>query len=201
MRRQIYPYLPPMPSAREQDYQLAYESLHGDSSAWETLYQNAFSFVLHEVKRFDDQNVFSPGDHYDNTDEPFARCYEQLDRYQGLSRFQRWVLGYAKNIMRSRRSKCFTAQRNQYLLQRMEQSRAIYLDPLTFLLRLERDQFLWMAFYQLSSTDQIILRRRVFCNTPPRQLAKELQLTRKQVLQRYEDALLAVQHHFLRLYR
>lgn len=42
--------------------------------------------------------VLGPDDYCEIADEAFALCYEQLDRYQGLSQFSGWVGGYSKNI-------------------------------------------------------------------------------------------------------
>lgn len=201
MRKRGYQYVPPLPAARENDYRLAFEALHGAAGAWDALYEEAYPFVLREVKRFDDRHFFADGDHEEITDEAFERCYEQLERYQGLSRFQRWVLGYAKNIMRNRRRRQLTARRNQYLMWTMEASRKGSLDPLYILIRLERDQCLWSAFYQLPDPDQTILFQRLFLNVPPKRIAKELQLTRKQIAQRYEEALVVVRWRFIRSYR
>lgn len=44
--------------------------------------------------------VLGPDDYCEIADEAFALCYEQLDRYQGLSQFSGWVGGYSKNITR-----------------------------------------------------------------------------------------------------
>ena len=200
MRKTLCPYLPSRPSPREQDYQLAYDALHGDQAAWNTLYLEAFDFVVNAAKRFDEQHFFAACDYADIAGEAFSKCYEHLERYQGLSRFQGWVFGYAKNIMRSRRRAQLTARRNRSLLENMASSQSRHLDPLYLLIRLERDQCLWTAFYQLPLSEQVILYRRVFFNTPPRELAKEFQLTRKQVLQHYESALFKLRWNYLHLY-
>ncbi len=68
------------------------------------------------------------------------------------------------------------------------------------LIELERDQCLWTAFYQLNEKDQEIIYRRVFFNTPLREIAGKLQLNRKKVLQRYENGLLILRWNFHRLY-
>lgn len=201
IQKRIYTYSPFVLSMRERDHQLAYEASRGNQDSWDTLYRESFSFVKSEVRKFDYQHFFCSSDYDDITDEAFTKCFEHLERYQGLSRFQRWVLGYAKNIMRNRRSTQLTAYRNRYLLEELEKSHVVYLDPQYFLIRLERDQNLWTAFSQLPLPGRTILYRRLFFNTPPRELAKELRLTRKEVLQHYESTLLLFRWHFQRLYQ
>ena len=194
-------YVPPEASARERDHQLAQEALQGNQEAWSALYQGAFAYVINMVMRFDCQQFFCACDYYDVVDKAFAKCYAHLYRYQGLSRFRRWVLGYAKNIMRNRRRAQLTAQRNEYLLKSIAMSQYCHWDPLRILIRLERDQNLWTAFHQLSALEREIVYWRVFHNTPPRMLAKEFQLTRKQVLTYYDDSLCKLRWNFCRLYQ
>lgn len=201
MKKQRFIYVPPAPSMRERDYQLAYFALHGDEDAWDTLYQDSYTLVVNAVKKFDYQCFFSLDDYYDITDEAFDRCCEQLDRYQGLSRFHRWVLGYAKNIMRNRRRSQRTALRNQYLLECAAESQFRGSDPLYILVHLERARYLWAAFFDLDEAEQYVIFQTVFFNTPPRTLAKKLFLTRNQVLQVYSDACFKLRWNFLRQYR
>lgn len=201
MRKQRFIYVPPVPSMRERDYQLAYLALCGDEEAWNALYQDSFAFVINAVKQLDDQHMFSYDDYYDMTDEAFGRCYEQLDRYQGLSRFRRWVLGYAKNIMYNRRRAQSTALRNQYLLECAAECQFRGSDPLYILIYLERAQYLWNAFFGLEKAEQYVIFQTVFFHTPPRTLAKNLLLTRKQVLQLYSEACLKLRWNYVRQYR
>lgn len=201
MQKHRFIYTPSAPSMREWDYHLAYLALCGDEDAWNTLYEDSFTSVVRAVKSFDDKRSFSHDDYYEIVDEAFARCYEQLNRYQGLSRFHRWVFDYAKNIMRGRLRAQSTAQRNQYLLACAAQSQFSGSDPLQILLYLERAQYLWNAFFDLDQTEQYVVFQTVFFNTPPRTLARELLLTRRQVLQSYSDACLKLRWNYLRQYR
>lgn len=201
MQKKSDPYKPPFSSGRERDYRLAQDALYGNEDAWDTLYQDSHGYVINAAKNFDCQRLFCACDYEDIADEAFAKCHEQLERYQGLSRFRNWVAGYAKNIMRNRRRRQLTARRNRYLLENIAESQFRRLDPLLVLIRLERDQFLWEAFYQLTASEQTILYERIFFNTPPRALAKDLNLTKRQVLEHYETARFKVRWQFLRLYR
>ena len=56
--------------------------------------------------------VLGPDDYCEIADEAFALCYEQLDRYQGLSQFSGWVGGYSKNITRTRCRQVLTGLRD-----------------------------------------------------------------------------------------
>lgn len=201
MRKQHFIYVPAAPSMREQDYQLACSAQCGDEDAWNILYQDSFTFVINAVKNFDYQHFFSSDDYYDITDEAFIKCYEQLDRYQGLSRFHRWVFGYAKNIMYNRHRAQTTVLRNRYLLECAAESQFRGSDPLYILIYLERARYLWNAFFGLDETKRYIVSQIVFFNVPPRTLAKKLLLTRKQVLQLYADACLKLRWNYLRQYR
>ena len=194
-------YNPPHTSARERDYQLAQSALNGDMAAWETLYEKSVLWVPGAVEKADPQHCFSRWDYQDIADEALSRCYAQLERYQGLSQFHWWVLGYAKNILRNRRQAQLTRSRYQYLLAWAADETSFRHDPLWILLRLERDQYLWDAFFQLEPLDQAIVHQRVFFQTSYRTLARQVQLTRNQVRQHYEDALNAIRWNFLRRYR
>lgn len=155
--------LPP----QEQDYLLATEALRGDSHAEDTLYLGSVSFVVNAARKYDVQKWFSPSDYPDIADEAFAKCYEHLERYQGLGRFRNWVLGYAKNIMRNRWRKQCTARRNQSLLESLATSQLRHLDPLILLVWLELNRYLWDTFYRLTALEQRIIYQCVFCGTPP----------------------------------
>ena len=172
-------YTPPVLSARERDYLLAGDVLNGDEDAWDLLCQDVFPWVVRGVRQADWAQAFTAWDYQDITGEALARCYEQLERYQGRSRFRRWVLGYAKNILLCRRQRLLTQQRNRYLLERMAAERARCRDPLQLLLCLERDQCLWEAFSRLDATDRTIVYHRVFFQTAFKTLAERCQLTQR----------------------
>lgn len=182
MRKRNCTYSPPAPSPVERDYQLARQALCGDTGAWDTLHLEAFDFVVNAARKCGDPNFFGDSEYFDIASEAFAKCYEHLERYRGLGRFRSWVLGYAKNIMRNRRSRQYTVWRNQYLLECIVQSQSRNLDPLHLLLQLERNQFLWEAFYLLSPQEQIVLYQHVLFQTSTKKLAKALQLTRSSTL-------------------
>ena len=190
--------VPPSAPARERNHQLARLALGGDGRAWDLLYEKAIRSVPAAVRRADFQHFFSDWDYQDITDEALARCYDHLERYRGLSQFQWWVLGYAKNILRNRIQRQLTHWRNQSLLERAADQHALCQDPLRLLLRLERDQFLREAFYQLPPQDQALVYQRVFFQTAYATLAKSAQLTRDQVRRRCQDALNAIRWIFLR---
>lgn len=191
----------PIVQARDYDYALAKAALQGDADAWETLYDNSWQFVLQTARQSDQLHLLAPDDYEDVTEEAFEKCYEHLERYQGLSRFRRWVAGYVKNLIRNRCARKQTVRRNQYLLENIVRSRLSQQDPLFILIRLERDQNLWEAFFLLPRIEQRIVVSILFHRIPPRQIAKNLQLTRKQVLQYYDGALFKIRWHFIRLYR
>ena len=157
--------VPPSAPARERNHQLARLALGGDGRAWDLLYEKAIRSVPAAVRRADFQHLFGDWDYRDITDEALTRCYDHLERYRGLSQFQWWVLGYAKNILRNRIQRQLTRRRNQSLLERAAERHALCQDPLRLLITLERDQFLWEAFYQLTPLDQVIVYQRVFFQT------------------------------------
>ena len=187
--------------ARDLDFALAQQALSGDVSAWNELYIVAHPLVLKSVQSADYHNLLTHDERIDITDEAFKRCYEQLNRYQGLSRFHRWVTGYAKKLLQNLYSRKATVRRNQYLLKCITESQARNQNPLLILIQLERNQFLWEAFYQLTDTEQNIVYCILFLRFSPRKISKMVQLTRKQVLQAYNDALFKIRWQFLRLYR
>lgn len=201
MIKQIHSNQFPVVHARDQDLILAKAVLQGDMDAWDTLYENSWKFVLQTAREADYRRLLTPDDYDDVTDEAFTKCYEHLERYQGLSRFCRWVAGYVKNLIRSRCSRKQTASRNQYLLEDIIRSQFNRQDPLLILIRSERDQILWEVFYQLPKMEQDIVLSILFYQCPPRQIAKSFQITKKQGLQYYKSALFKIRWHFTRRYR
>lgn len=162
MKKQKFIYTPAVLSMRERDERLVHLVLCGNEDAWNTLYQEAVPWVICAVRGFDRQNFFPDDEHKDIVDEAFTRCYGQLERYQGRSRFRRWVFGYAKNIMYQRRSAQLTAYRNQYLLECAAESQYRGSDPLYILIHLEQVRHLWNAFYMLNKIERRIIFQRVF---------------------------------------
>ncbi len=196
------PYGIPSPrqSLRNADYETARRILAGEAELWGDLSAGAETAARSAAIAADPQRLLSPGDYQEIAAEAMARCYAQLERYEGRSRFRRWVCGYAKNLTRNRCSRQLTAQRNQHLLRAAVRERGLCLDPLQILIRLERDQSLWAAFYALDNIQRIILQQRIFCNTAPKVLAKQLHLTRRQVLEEYDRGLFALRWYFTRAY-
>lgn len=182
------------------DYERVQEVLQGAEEPWEQLYKNAYQKVLGFARQTDWKNILQPQDYDEIVDEAFARCYEHLDRYRGESRFSTWVGGYAKNIARNRCSRQQTRLRNKGHLEDLARNQMANSDPYFVLLRYERDNCLWGAFFDLDETDQEIVKRRVLENDAPRQIARELQMTRKEVLNRYECAKVTMRRLFLYYY-
>lgn len=193
-------YTPPRISQQELDFQQVQEIMKGAEELWEPLYSASYHMVLQCAAKADYSHLLGPPDYRDITDEAFALCYAQLERYRGRSRFSRWVGGYAKNITRNRCSRERTRRRNQRLLEDAADARMDGCDPLLILIRLERDQCLWRAFYELSETDRRIVESRLFENTAPRAIARELDMTRREVLRRYDAALVSLRWNFNRYY-
>ncbi len=187
-------------SRREQDHQQVQRILAGEEALWEPLYEEARAKVLWAARSTDYQRLLSEYEYQEITDEAFMRCYVQLDRYEGRSRFAYWVCGYARNLTRNRCSRRLTQLRNQKLLEDAARDRGIYCDPLWIMIRLEREECFWAAFFALESTDREILSQRILYQTAPKVLARSLKLTRREVIQRYEDARWALRRKFMRLY-
>lgn len=139
-------------------------------------------------------------DYDDIVDEAFARCYEHLDRYRGESRFSTWVCGYVKNIARDRCSRQQTRLRNKGHLENLTRTQMAACDPYFVLLRCERENCLWHAFYDLDEVDREIVIRRVFEDDAPRLIAKDLNMTRKEVLHRFEHAKVTMRQLYLYYY-
>lgn len=103
--------------------------------------------------------------------------------------------------MRNRWRKQCTARRNQSLLERLATSQLRHLAPLILLVRLERNRYLWDTFYRLTALEQQIIYQCVFAARRPVPPPERLQLTRKHVLQHYEDTRVTLRWNYLRLYR
>ena len=144
-------YTYPATDRRKQDYQLVQNILQGAEGLWDSLYAASYSTVINCARDEDYLKMLGPADYHEIADEAFARCYTQLERYRGLSRFCYWVGGYARNITKNRYSKEQTKQRNHILLVNAAKRHMKNYDPLPIIVRLERDQCLWKAFNDLST--------------------------------------------------
>ena len=146
------------------------------------------------------KNLLLPQDYDDITNEAFARCYEHLNRYRGESRFSTWVGGYAKNIARNRCSRRQTLLRNKGHIEDLARNQMTACDPYFVLLRCERDNCVWRAFFELGEADQEIVRRMVFENDAPKLIARDLHMTRKEALNRFTHAKVTMRRLFLYYY-
>lgn len=196
----IYQYTVSQVSLREYDFQQVQKILNGAQELWDPLYQASYEIVVQCAVKTDHNRLLKSDDYRDITDEAFTTCYTQLDRYKGWSRFSYWVGGYAKNITRNRCARELTKIRNQKLLENAAICQMAYCDPLLTLIRLEQDQFLWKAFFDLPAIDQKIVAARIFKNTAPKTLAHDLQLSRKEILMRYNLAIIVLRLHYRRYY-
>ena len=187
-------------SSAQEDYEQVQKILHGAEELWEQLYRNAYPIVHCSARQSDWNHLLLPQDYDDITDEAFARCYEHLSRYRGESRFSTWVGGYAKNIARNRCSRQQTRLKNKGHLEELARNQMAACDPYFVLLRCERDNCVWRAFFDLDEADQEIVRRRAFEDTAPRLIAKDLNMTRKEVLHRFEYAKVTMRHLYLYYY-
>ena len=142
--------------------------------------------------------MLGPDDYCEIADEAFALCYEQLDRYQGLSQFSGWVGGYSKNITRTRCRQVLTGLRYRRQLYEVSTGRMRDWDPLWILIRLERYYCLWKAISDISETSQRILEARILEKLSLRAIAQELNLTQREVKTRYEATCNVVRTRFLR---
>lgn len=187
-------------SGGQEDYEQVQEILHGAEDLWEQLYRNAYPIVRSFAWQSDWKRLLLSQDYDDIVDEAFARCYEHLERYRGESRFSTWVCGYVKNIVRDRCSRQQTRLRNKGHLEDLARNQMAACDPYFVLLRCERDNCLWHAFYDLDKVDQEIVIRRVFEDDAPRLIAKDLNMTRKEVLHRFEHAKVTMRQLYLYYY-
>ena len=187
-------------SGQQEDYEQVQAILQGTEELWEPLYKNAYRRVRSCARKTDWRNLLLPQDYDDIADEAFARCYEHLDRYRGESRFSTWVGGYAKNIARNRCARQQTQLRNKGHLEDLARNQMATCDPYFVLLRCERDNCLWRAFFDLDEVDQEIVRRRLFENDASRLIARDLHMTRKEVLNRFDHAKVTMRRLFLYYY-
>lgn len=182
------------------DFERVQEILQGAEEPWEQLYKNAYQSVHSCARQSDWKHLLLSKDYDDIVDEAFTRCYEHLERYRGESRFSTWVGGYARNIARNRCSRQQTRLKNKGHLEDLARNQMAACDPYFVLLRCERDNCLWRAFFDLDEVDQEIVRRRVFEDDAPRLIAKDLHMTRKEVLNRFEYAKVTLRQLFLYYY-
>lgn len=188
-------------SRREQDYQKVQAFLEsGDRLLWEELYADAYQTAYRCAENADFRQLLGEADYREITDEAFAKCCEQLDRYRGWSRFSTWVGGYSKNITRNRCRKVLTGLRYRRELYEASTGRMIGWDPLWVLLRLERDSCLWEALGDISEESRQMLEAIALEKLPPRTAARELGMTQKELKERLEAACNVVRRRFLRYY-
>lgn len=166
---------------RQQDYCSVQKILAGNKSLWDTLYNNAYGIVLRCAVNADYNHLLCFSDYRDATDEAFALCLQQLARYQGLSRFAYWVGGYARNLIRTRRTRELTRIRKQDHLLQTVVNDMWGCDPLIILIQAERNQCLQNAFFDLDSIEQKILWNQIVLKISTRKVAQELKISSKDV--------------------
>lgn len=185
---------------RQQDYQQVQEILAGNKQPWEHLYNSAYRTVIQCAKKADTIHLLSSGDYQDAVAQAFYLCLEQLSQYQGISRFAYWVGGYARNIIRNRCKRERTKIRNQSLL---KQSAVLHIykgNPLQILIYLEKCQCLQQAFTMLPPLEQKIVCSMILDNVTPRTIAREIKLSRKETMFRYQTAIVFLRKQFIHYY-
>lgn len=185
---------------KEQDFDMARRILQGETELWTALCQGAEAEALYAARGTDANGLLPPHEYEEIAQEALGRCYDQLDRYQGRSRFIYWVRAYARHLTLNHCARQRTRMRNKRLLEAAAREQGRYSDPLCVLLRLERDRALWAAVDTLDPVDREILLGRVLYNRSPKMLGKALDLPRRQVLRQYEDAVIAVRMRFFWFY-
>ena len=183
-----------------EDYEQVQKILQGAADLWGELYENAYKKVHSCARQSDRARLLRWQDYDDITDEAFTRCYAHLERYRGESRFSTWVCGYAKNIARDRCARRLTRLRKTGHLEELARNQMAACDPYFVLLRCERDDCLWRAFFDLDGVDREIVQRRVLEDDAPGAIAGDLELTRKEVLRRFERAKAAMRRRYLHYY-
>ena len=79
----------PRQSLRNADYETARRILAGEAELWGDLSAGAETAARSAAMAADPQRLLSPGDYQEIAAEAMARCYAQLERYEGRSRFRR----------------------------------------------------------------------------------------------------------------
>lgn len=187
----------PEPGTKEYDLWQAQNVLSGKTEYWELLCKSAYAAVMRSAERADYQKLFQYEDYRDMTDEAFALCYAQLDRYEGRSRFVYWVSGFARNISRNRSTRERTRRKNLGTLQTAAQQHMENWDPMRILIRRQRDNCLWRAFSELDSVDQRILWERIPEDRTYGEIAERTGLRRREVLRRYGKAAVELRRRFV----
>lgn len=182
---------------RKRDYQAVQEILAGSLQSWDSLYSHAYCAVLRCASIADFPRLLCTADYRDAADEAFALCFQQLERYQGLSRFAYWVGGYARNLIRNRRRSELTRVQGLNRLSRISALDMWGQDPLVILIRAERDHCLRHAFQELTAGEQRILwQRSVYCLSM-RKLAQDLSLPVPEAARQHAAALQHLKERFL----
>lgn len=185
---------------RIRDLQRAREILDGNLELWDTLYRESYAIVLREAARADGWRLLGQSDYRDITDEAYARCFSQLDRYEGRSRFAGWVAGYARNITRNRCTRELTRRRYQPTLNQRAEMRMTGRNPVMTLIRLEQERCVMAAFFYLPEKERRIVAAQLFEEKKTGRIAREMRLTRKEVESRYHIAISVLRKQFIHYY-
>lgn len=186
----------PEPGTKEYDHWQVQNILNGQEEYWDLLYKSSYETVSHIVTKTDYKKLLGYGEHRDIIDEAFALCYADLARYEGRSRFAYWVKGYAKNITRNRCARESIRQRKLGTLQTAAKQHMLDCDPMLILIRREKYQCLWRAFYELAPEDREIIALRVFEDMKFRDIGIMVHLTRKETLRRYGNTIVELRQRF-----
>lgn len=185
---------------RIRDFQRVQEILAGNLALWELLYRESYGIVLRQAVRADKWKLLGQSDYQESADEAFARCFSQLDRYEGRSRFAGWVAGYARNITRNRCMRELTRRRCQTMLNRRAAMQWNGRDPLMVVMRLEQEHCILAAFSYLPERERRIVAAQLFDGKKPGKIAREMKLTKREVESRYQVAISTLRERFIHYY-
>lgn len=141
----------------EADYLKVQQFLHGEKSAGDELYREAYPIALRMARKSNSFSVLKEEDIQDIVSEAFQRCLLRMNSFQKISRFSTWVCGFVRYVsLETVRKKCVRQSR----LERYFQMNSVCThasDPEYYSMKRERDTCLWIAFYSLSVRYQALI--------------------------------------------
>lgn len=144
---------------RIRDFDLVQRSLQGDDRAWDTLYNGAYDVVLRKVRSGNREKVLTQEDMQEITEEALFRSYKKRKEFRAVSLFSTWACGFAAYVALEYKRKRYNQLAREYIYS--YDPPADWTDMDAYLIRKERDFYLWLAYDSLTYNQRILIAWRV----------------------------------------
>jgi len=186
-----------------QELALLNKYLSGERDAGEKLFGAAYPKVRNYVFSQTKNSVISARDKEDIIEESMLRALQKLHFFNGSSKFEVFVIGYAKNIILEQLRKKARELKKVVLVDDFSSldNLDLFDDPLSIVIEKEQLEAVYNAFSLLEKEQQDILKLRLINGMPFKQLAQIMGKSDDAVDSAFRRALRAFKNNFEKTYK